>query len=121
MLDEGVVADGRRTSTCAMILGAGWPFHLGGVTPYLDREGVSERVTGTRFLGPGWPACRAADRSEEQLGHAVDADPGQRTDDGAVDPDELQVPADRSSTLREVSAPSQRSTVSVIVAVISSR
>jgi hypothetical protein len=36
-----------------MLLGAGWPFHLGGVTPYLDREGVSERVTGRRFLEPG--------------------------------------------------------------------
>ena len=24
-----------------MILGAGWPFHLGGITPYLDRNGIS--------------------------------------------------------------------------------
>jgi hypothetical protein len=36
-----------------MITGAGWPFHLGGITPYLDREGVSERVTGKKFLAPG--------------------------------------------------------------------
>ena len=36
-----------------MILGAGWPFHLGGITPYLDRTGVSERVTGQRFLPKG--------------------------------------------------------------------
>ena len=36
-----------------MMLGAGWPFHLGGITPYLDRTGVSERVTGRRFLPPG--------------------------------------------------------------------
>jgi hypothetical protein len=36
-----------------MLLGAGWPFHLGGVTPYLDRTGVSERVNGVRFLEPG--------------------------------------------------------------------
>ena len=36
-----------------MILGAGWPFHLGGITPYLDRTGISERVTGRRFLPPG--------------------------------------------------------------------
>ena len=28
-------------------------FHLGGVTPYLDRSGTSERVTGKRFLPPG--------------------------------------------------------------------
>jgi hypothetical protein len=27
----------------------GWPFHLGGITPYLDREGISEQVTGGRF------------------------------------------------------------------------
>ena len=52
MLDEGVVADVRDIDL-AMLLGAGWPFHLGGVTPYLDREGVSERVTGQRFLPVG--------------------------------------------------------------------
>lgn len=52
MLDEGVVADPRDIDLC-LILGAGWPFHLGGITPYLDRSGVSERVTGARFLPPG--------------------------------------------------------------------
>jgi 3-hydroxyacyl-CoA dehydrogenase/enoyl-CoA hydratase/carnithine racemase len=52
MLDEGVVAEAQDIDLC-LITGAGWPFHLGGVTPYLDREGVSERVTGKRFLEPG--------------------------------------------------------------------
>jgi 3-hydroxyacyl-CoA dehydrogenase len=52
MLQEGVVEDVRDIDL-AMLLGAGWPFHLGGVTPYLDREGISERVTGHRFLPPG--------------------------------------------------------------------
>jgi 3-hydroxyacyl-CoA dehydrogenase/enoyl-CoA hydratase/carnithine racemase len=52
MLDEGVVAEAQDIDLC-MILGAGWPFHLGGVTPYLDRSGVSERVTGRRFLPQG--------------------------------------------------------------------
>lgn len=52
MLDEGVVATASQIDT-AMILGAGWPFHLGGITPYLDRTGYSERVTGQRFLAPG--------------------------------------------------------------------
>ncbi|MGI5348235.1 3-hydroxyacyl-CoA dehydrogenase NAD-binding domain-containing protein [Streptomyces sp. CA-250714] len=52
MLDEGVVAEAQDIDLC-LITGAGWPFHLGGVTPYLDREGVSERVTGRRFLAPG--------------------------------------------------------------------
>jgi 3-hydroxyacyl-CoA dehydrogenase/enoyl-CoA hydratase/carnithine racemase len=48
MLDEGVVAAPEDIDLC-MILGAGWPFHLGGITPYLDRAGISTRVTGTTF------------------------------------------------------------------------
>ncbi|HTI19713.1 MAG TPA: 3-hydroxyacyl-CoA dehydrogenase NAD-binding domain-containing protein [Kutzneria sp.] len=52
MLDEGVVAEAQDIDLC-LILGAGWPFWLGGITPYLDRAGVSERVTGKRFLAPG--------------------------------------------------------------------
>ncbi|MFJ2029826.1 3-hydroxyacyl-CoA dehydrogenase NAD-binding domain-containing protein [Streptosporangium sp. NPDC087985] len=48
MLDEGVVAAAQDIDLC-MILGAGWPFHLGGVTPYLDRTGIA----GPRFLPPG--------------------------------------------------------------------
>ncbi|MDG4808573.1 3-hydroxyacyl-CoA dehydrogenase NAD-binding domain-containing protein [Micromonospora sp. WMMD1120] len=52
MLDENVVAEAQDIDLC-MILGAGWPFHLGGVTPYLDRSGTSERVTGQRFLPRG--------------------------------------------------------------------
>ena len=52
MLDEGVVAEAQDIDLC-LITGAGWPFHLGGITPYLDRTGVSEQVTGRRFLPPG--------------------------------------------------------------------
>jgi 3-hydroxyacyl-CoA dehydrogenase len=52
MLDAGVVAEPQDIDLC-MLLGAGWPFHLGGVTPYLDRTGVSERVLGRRFLSTG--------------------------------------------------------------------
>jgi 3-hydroxyacyl-CoA dehydrogenase/enoyl-CoA hydratase/carnithine racemase len=52
MLDEGVVAEPQDIDLC-MLLGAGWPFHLGGITPYLDRTGTSERVTGRRFLARG--------------------------------------------------------------------
>ncbi|WP_029069767.1 3-hydroxyacyl-CoA dehydrogenase NAD-binding domain-containing protein [Jonesia quinghaiensis] len=48
MLDEGVTQDANDIDVC-MILGAGWPFALGGITPYLDRTGYSERITGTRF------------------------------------------------------------------------
>ncbi|SER35399.1 3-hydroxyacyl-CoA dehydrogenase NAD-binding domain-containing protein [Microlunatus flavus] len=52
MLAEGVVAAPMDVDLC-LLLGAGWPFHLGGITPYLDREGWSERVLGRRFLPPG--------------------------------------------------------------------
>jgi 3-hydroxyacyl-CoA dehydrogenase/enoyl-CoA hydratase/carnithine racemase len=48
MLDEGVVAAPEDIDLC-MILGAGWPFHLGGITPYLDRTGVSAKVNGVSF------------------------------------------------------------------------
>jgi 3-hydroxyacyl-CoA dehydrogenase/enoyl-CoA hydratase/carnithine racemase len=48
MLDEGVVAAAEDIDLC-MILGAGWPFHLGGITPYLDRTGVSAKVNGASF------------------------------------------------------------------------
>jgi 3-hydroxyacyl-CoA dehydrogenase/enoyl-CoA hydratase/carnithine racemase len=45
MLDEGVVESAQDVDT-ALLLGAGWPFFLGGITKYLDQTGVSERVTG---------------------------------------------------------------------------
>jgi 3-hydroxyacyl-CoA dehydrogenase len=52
MLDEGVVAEAQDIDLC-MIMGAGWPFWLGGITPYLDRSGASERAAGGRFLARG--------------------------------------------------------------------
>ncbi len=52
MLEEGVVAAPEDIDLC-LLLGAGYPFHLGGITPYLDRTGISEKVTGNRFLAPG--------------------------------------------------------------------
>lgn len=48
MLREGVVAGPEDVDLC-VILGANHPFHLGGITPYLDRTGTSERVLGHRF------------------------------------------------------------------------
>jgi 3-hydroxyacyl-CoA dehydrogenase len=48
LLDEGVVASPKDVDTC-LLLGAGYPFFLGGITPHLDRTGVSERVLGTTF------------------------------------------------------------------------
>jgi len=49
ILDEGVVESAAALDAC-LILGAGFPFFRGGLTPYLDRIGVSERVSG-RLLG----------------------------------------------------------------------
>ncbi|MCY0904323.1 3-hydroxyacyl-CoA dehydrogenase NAD-binding domain-containing protein [Arthrobacter sp. H14-L1] len=48
MLAEGVVAGPEDIDLC-VITGAGWPMHLGGITPYLDRVGASERVNGQLF------------------------------------------------------------------------
>jgi 3-hydroxyacyl-CoA dehydrogenase len=45
LLREGVVADAADVDTC-LILGAGYPFWLGGITKHLDQTGVSQRVVG---------------------------------------------------------------------------
>ena len=45
ILEEGVVAEAADIDTC-LILGAGFPFWLGGITKHLDGTGVSERVIG---------------------------------------------------------------------------
>ncbi|MEO9152660.1 MAG: 3-hydroxyacyl-CoA dehydrogenase NAD-binding domain-containing protein, partial [Lapillicoccus sp.] len=52
MLDEGV-AQTPMDLDLAMIIGAGFQFWNGGITPLLDRTGVAERVTGRRFLPAG--------------------------------------------------------------------
>lgn len=51
MLDEKVVPAVEDIDLC-LILGAGWPFIDGGASPYLDREGASERVFGDTFHHP---------------------------------------------------------------------
>lgn len=51
MLDEGVVHSAQDIDL-SMIMGAGWPFHLGGITPYLDRSGASQRAFGATFHSP---------------------------------------------------------------------
>ncbi|MGH3132527.1 MAG: 3-hydroxyacyl-CoA dehydrogenase NAD-binding domain-containing protein, partial [Gaiellaceae bacterium] len=45
ILEEGVVPEAADVDTC-LILGAGYPFWLGGITKHLDQTGVSQRVTG---------------------------------------------------------------------------
>lgn len=51
MLDDGVVPAVEDIDLC-LILGAGWPFIDGGASPYLDREGASERAAGGAFHDP---------------------------------------------------------------------
>ena len=51
MLDDEVVHAAEDIDLC-MLLGAGWPFQMGGITPYLDRVGASERVFGGTFHQP---------------------------------------------------------------------
>lgn len=51
MLQEKVVGTPQDVDLC-MIMGAGWPFHLGGITPYLDRSGASQRAFGGSFHTP---------------------------------------------------------------------
>ncbi len=52
MLDEGV-AQAAQDIDLAMITGAGFQFWNGGVTPLLDREGISEKYAGGRFHPAG--------------------------------------------------------------------
>ena len=52
LLDEGVVPAAADVDAC-LILGAGYPFFLGGITKHLDESGISERVTGSRLAEYG--------------------------------------------------------------------
>ncbi|QBJ98282.1 3-hydroxyacyl-CoA dehydrogenase [Rhodococcus sp. ABRD24] len=52
MLEEGVVAAPEDIDLC-LILGGGFGFWNGGITPYLDRTGTSEAVNGKTFLAKG--------------------------------------------------------------------
>jgi 3-hydroxyacyl-CoA dehydrogenase/enoyl-CoA hydratase/carnithine racemase len=45
ILEDGVVAEAADIDTC-LLLGAGFPFWLGGITKHLDQTGISDRVVG---------------------------------------------------------------------------
>jgi 3-hydroxyacyl-CoA dehydrogenase/enoyl-CoA hydratase/carnithine racemase len=51
MLEDHVVAAAEDIDLC-LILGANYPFQAGGITPYLDRVGASERVFKDTFHHP---------------------------------------------------------------------
>jgi 3-hydroxyacyl-CoA dehydrogenase len=57
LLDEGVVAEASDVDA-GLLLGAGWPFFLGGITKHLDQIGMSERLFGQTFehMRAGAPA-----------------------------------------------------------------
>ena len=48
LLEDGVVAEAADIDTC-LLLGAGFPFWLGGITKHLDQTGVAERVVGRKL------------------------------------------------------------------------
>jgi len=48
LLEEGVVTEAADVDT-GLLLGAGWPFFLGGITKHLDQLGMSERLFGHTF------------------------------------------------------------------------
>ncbi len=48
LLEEGVVTEAADVDT-GLLLGAGWPFFLGGITKHLDQIGMSERLFGHTF------------------------------------------------------------------------
>ena len=52
LLDEGVVEAAADVDAC-LILGAGYPFFLGGITKHLDQTGISERVVGAKLAEYG--------------------------------------------------------------------
>ncbi|WP_291036829.1 3-hydroxyacyl-CoA dehydrogenase NAD-binding domain-containing protein [Herbiconiux sp.] len=51
MLEDDVVHAAEDIDLC-LILGAGYPFQMGGLTPYLDRVGASQRAFGGTFHTP---------------------------------------------------------------------
>jgi 3-hydroxyacyl-CoA dehydrogenase/enoyl-CoA hydratase/carnithine racemase len=55
ILEDGVVAEAADIDTC-LLLGAGFPFWLGGITKHLDQTGISERVVGRPLAEFGTPS-----------------------------------------------------------------
>jgi 3-hydroxyacyl-CoA dehydrogenase/enoyl-CoA hydratase/carnithine racemase len=55
ILEDGVVAAAADIDTC-LLLGAGFPFWLGGITKHLDQTGISARVIGRPLAELGTPS-----------------------------------------------------------------
>ncbi|MBI5160146.1 MAG: enoyl-CoA hydratase/isomerase family protein [Micrococcales bacterium] len=52
MLSDDQVVAAPEDIDLSLIMGAGYPFQMGGLTPYLDRVGASERAFGDTFHHP---------------------------------------------------------------------
>jgi 3-hydroxyacyl-CoA dehydrogenase len=57
LLEEGVVEEAADVDH-GLLLGAGWPFFLGGITKHLDQTGISERLFGHE-LADTWAGAPA--------------------------------------------------------------
>jgi 3-hydroxyacyl-CoA dehydrogenase len=55
VLEESVVTEAADVDA-GLLLGAGWPFFLGGITKHLDQIGLSERLFGQTFAEQRAPA-----------------------------------------------------------------
>jgi 3-hydroxyacyl-CoA dehydrogenase len=49
ILEEGVVAEPQDIDT-GLMMGAGYPFFMGGATRYLDQKGISKKAFGKQFM-----------------------------------------------------------------------
>ena len=49
ILEDGVVGEPQDIDT-GLIMGAGYPFFMGGATRYLDQKGISKKVFGKQFM-----------------------------------------------------------------------
>ncbi len=52
ILKEGIVSSPKDVDT-GVIMGAGWPFFMGGITPYLDQMGYSARPAAGNSIPSG--------------------------------------------------------------------
>ena len=75
--------------TC-LILGAGWPFFLGGITKHLDQTGISERVAGRPLAELGTHGLMSASASARRRTRAMLCRAARRGRTGERDPRKQQ-------------------------------
>jgi 3-hydroxyacyl-CoA dehydrogenase len=75
ILEEGVVSEAADVDA-GLLLGAGWPLFLGGITKHLDQIGMSERLFGHTFadqtaVAPAWRTRAGARHRYEPVTRAA--------------------------------------------------